>query len=273
MSIEGIVAQVAAATGGAAAAAPTMTAAAAATPPPAVATTPPPAAAATPAPAQAAPAAAGFTLTAEQWRDFTSAQSRIAELEAADRQRQADARDAEVKALQAKGQIEQAFTLQRQQAEQTIAAERKQREEVEERAQALRPRRRAGPRPCITAARHRRRRYLTRFSATSSSSSRKAARSPSGRKTSGPSASISVRCSSGPSMRASCGPRTAAAGRAAHRRPRRSRRPWLSRSRPVSRRAFWTWRCVRRRARSLACRHGLGRYGIRLRRQTATAQG
>jgi hypothetical protein len=75
-----------------------------------------------------------ITLTAEQWAAYTSTQNRIAELEAAERRREAEARDTEVKALQAKGQIEAAFNLQREQARLEIEAERKRLKDTEERA-------------------------------------------------------------------------------------------------------------------------------------------
>ena len=76
----------------------------------------------------------GITLTAEQWAAYTSTQSRIAELEEVERRRANDAQAAEVKALQAKGQIEQAFALQRQQAQLELEAERKRLKDTEDRA-------------------------------------------------------------------------------------------------------------------------------------------
>ena len=76
----------------------------------------------------------GITLTTEQWSDYTKAQARIAELEEIERRRGAEAQAAEIKALQAKGQIEQAFNLQREQARLQLDAERKKLKETEERA-------------------------------------------------------------------------------------------------------------------------------------------
>ena len=75
-----------------------------------------------------------ITLTAEQWAAYTSTQSRVAELEEVERRRAAAAQAAEVKALQAKGEIEQAFNLQREQARLEIEAERKKLKATEDRA-------------------------------------------------------------------------------------------------------------------------------------------
>jgi hypothetical protein len=88
---------------------------------------------ATVAPLQPA-TATGITLTPEQWAAYSSTQSRLAELEELERRRAADAQAAEIKALQAKGQIEQAFNLQREQARLELEAERKKLREVEDRA-------------------------------------------------------------------------------------------------------------------------------------------
>jgi hypothetical protein len=88
-----------------------------------------------PVAAPAAPAApVGVTLTPEQWAAYTSTQSRLAELESAEQKRAAEARETEIKALQAKGQIEQAFALQRQQAETQLETERKKLRDIEDRA-------------------------------------------------------------------------------------------------------------------------------------------
>jgi hypothetical protein len=76
---------------------------------------------------------ATITLTSEQWAAYTSTQNRVAELEAAERRREAEDRDAEVKALQAKGQVEAAFNLQREQAQFELEAERKRLKDIEER--------------------------------------------------------------------------------------------------------------------------------------------
>jgi hypothetical protein len=73
-------------------------------------------------------------ITPEQWRDYTNSQTRLAELEAAEARRVADAAAAEVRALQAKGHIEQAFALQRTQAETALTAERERLKQVEDRA-------------------------------------------------------------------------------------------------------------------------------------------
>jgi hypothetical protein len=80
------------------------------------------------------PALPGITLTAEQWAAYTSTQNRIAELEEVEQRRAADAHVAEVKALHAKGQIEQAFNLQREQARLELEAERKKLKGTEDRA-------------------------------------------------------------------------------------------------------------------------------------------
>ena len=78
---------------------------------------------------------ASIILTPEQCAVYTSVQTRITELEAAEQKRIAEAHAAEVKALQAKGQIEAAFNLQREQARQELEAERKKLRETEDRAQ------------------------------------------------------------------------------------------------------------------------------------------
>jgi hypothetical protein len=104
--------------------------------------TPPPAASATTAlvtetaPAQVAAATkpVGITLTPEEWTAYSSTQARVAHLEDLERKRLADAQAAEVKALQAKGQIEQAFNLQREQARLEIEAERNKLKATEDRA-------------------------------------------------------------------------------------------------------------------------------------------
>ena len=89
-------------------------------------------------PPPAAPAvqtpAAGITLTPEQWAAYATTQTRIAELETAERGRASAAADAEIKALQAKGQIDQAFAVQRQHAETLLEAERKKYRDTEDRA-------------------------------------------------------------------------------------------------------------------------------------------
>jgi hypothetical protein len=87
----------------------------------------------TPAP-PAAPPPVSLTLTPEQWADYSQMRSRVAELEAAEHRRTAEAQAAEVRALQAKGQIEQAFNLQRQQAEALLVAEREKVKQTEDRA-------------------------------------------------------------------------------------------------------------------------------------------
>jgi hypothetical protein len=86
-----------------------------------------------PAPVQPA-TPGGVTLSPEQWAAYTSTQSRLAELEENERRRAAEAQAAEVKALQAKGQIEQALNLQRQQSRLELEAERKKLQEFEDRA-------------------------------------------------------------------------------------------------------------------------------------------
>jgi hypothetical protein len=86
------------------------------------------------APVDQAAMPAGITLTPEQWAVYTSTHARIAELELAEQKRAAEADAAEVKALQAKGQIEAAFNLQREQARQELEAERKKLRETQDRA-------------------------------------------------------------------------------------------------------------------------------------------
>jgi hypothetical protein len=75
-----------------------------------------------------------LTLTPEQWASYATMQKRIADFEAIENKRAAEAKEAEIKALQAKGQIEQAFSLQRQQAATELAAEQKKLKELEDRA-------------------------------------------------------------------------------------------------------------------------------------------
>jgi hypothetical protein len=77
---------------------------------------------------------AGITLTPEQAATYASLQSRLVELEENEHRRAAEAQAAEIKALQAKGQIEQALNLQRQQARLELEAERKKLREFEDRA-------------------------------------------------------------------------------------------------------------------------------------------
>jgi hypothetical protein len=76
----------------------------------------------------------GITLTAEQWAAYTSGQARVAELEEIERRRATDAQAAEVRALQAKGQIEAAFNLQREQARTELETERRRLKDTEDRA-------------------------------------------------------------------------------------------------------------------------------------------
>jgi hypothetical protein len=76
----------------------------------------------------------GVTLSPEQWAAYSNTQARIAELESAEQRRHAEAQAAEVKALQAKGQIEQAFNLQREQARLEIESTQKRLKDTEERA-------------------------------------------------------------------------------------------------------------------------------------------
>jgi hypothetical protein len=137
MSLDAIVQQVAAAAqaagGSAAAANPALAAAAAAqaTPPPAAQPVVPVqavAAAAGPPPV-VAPAPPSVPL-----EHFTALQTRLADLEAKDREREAANRAAEIKALEAEGKYRQAFDVQREQARTELEGERKRLKEVEDRA-------------------------------------------------------------------------------------------------------------------------------------------
>jgi hypothetical protein len=78
-----------------------------------------------PVAATQAPAPVAITLTPEQWTAYTASQTRISELEAAERTRVAASQSAEIEALQAKGRITDAFNLQRANYEATLAEERK----------------------------------------------------------------------------------------------------------------------------------------------------
>jgi hypothetical protein len=80
------------------------------------------------------PQAPARILSEDQWKDFVQTQSRLAELEAAENRRAAEAAAAEVRALAAKGQIQQAFDLQRIQAEEALKAERAKLTDIENRA-------------------------------------------------------------------------------------------------------------------------------------------
>jgi hypothetical protein len=76
---------------------------------------------------------ATVTLTPEQWAAYTAAQSRLAELEATERQRATAAAEAEVAALQARGQITQAMNLRETQYQAALAEERKKVSDTESR--------------------------------------------------------------------------------------------------------------------------------------------
>src|ERR1700678_1624538 len=89
----------------------TTVAAAAAAPPPAV---PPLAAAAQPQ---------TVTIPLEQLQTFTSVQARLAQLEAEQRSRDESARAEQVKLLAAKGEIENALRIQREEGQKALDAE------------------------------------------------------------------------------------------------------------------------------------------------------
>ena len=95
---------------------------------PAVAATPPA------TPPAAAPQPQTVTIPLEQLQTFTSVQARLAQLEAEQRQRDESARAEQVKLMAAKGEIENALRLQREEAQKQLDAERSSRAAVEERA-------------------------------------------------------------------------------------------------------------------------------------------
>src|SRR5271168_921563 len=74
------------------------------------------------------------TIPLEQLQTFTSVQARLAQLEAEQRQRDESARAEQVKLMAAKGEIENALRLQREEAQKQLDAERSSRAAVEERA-------------------------------------------------------------------------------------------------------------------------------------------
>ena len=99
-----------------------------------------PAAAAAAAPPPAAPPLASpappqtVTIPLEQLQTFTSVQARLAQLEAEQRSRDESARAEQVKLLAAKGEIENALRMQREEAQKALDMERSSRAAVEERA-------------------------------------------------------------------------------------------------------------------------------------------
>src|SRR5271163_1561193 len=95
---------------------------------PAVAATPPA------TPPAAVPPPQTVTIPLEQLQTFTSVQARLAQLEAEQRQRDESARAEQVKLMAAKGEIENALRLQREEAQKQLDAERSSRAAVEERA-------------------------------------------------------------------------------------------------------------------------------------------
>jgi hypothetical protein len=106
----------------------------AAPPPPAPAVVAQPAGpAATPAPAPA-PQPQTVTIPLEQLQTFTSVQARLAQLEAEQRSRDEAARAEQVKLMAAKGEIENALRLQREEAQKQLDAERTAKVALEERA-------------------------------------------------------------------------------------------------------------------------------------------
>ncbi|MHB8397329.1 MAG: hypothetical protein ACYDCI_00120 [Candidatus Limnocylindrales bacterium] len=106
--------------------APPATPAAAAVPAPAPATTPAPAPAPSPPPT--------VTIPLEQLQTFTAVQARLAQLEAEQRSRDEAARAEQVRLMAAKGEVENAFKIQREEADKRLADERSQRNALEERA-------------------------------------------------------------------------------------------------------------------------------------------
>lgn len=97
---------------------------------PAVAATPPA------TPPAAAPQPQTVTIPLEQLQTFTSVQARLAQLEAEQRQRDESARAEQVKLMAAKGEIENALRLQREEAQKQLDTERSSRAAVEELAQS-----------------------------------------------------------------------------------------------------------------------------------------
>src|SRR6202167_5976926 len=95
---------------------------------PAVAATPPA------TPPAAAPPPPTVTIPLEQLQTFTSVQARLAQLESEQRQRDESARAEQVKLMAAKGEIENALRLQREEGQKALDAERSSRAAVEERA-------------------------------------------------------------------------------------------------------------------------------------------
>lgn len=100
------------------------------TPVAAAAAVPPPAAPSLATPVQAQT----VTIPLEQLQTFTSVQARLAQLEAEQRSRDEAARAEQVKLLAAKGEIENALRIQREEAQKALDAERSSRAAVEERA-------------------------------------------------------------------------------------------------------------------------------------------
>ena len=103
--------------------------------PAAVTTTTIPVAGPPPAAAAAPPPPATITLTPAEWAAHTAAQARIVELETANAVRDREAKDAEIKSLEAKGEIKKAVEAIRAQAQSDLEIERKKVKGIEERAQ------------------------------------------------------------------------------------------------------------------------------------------
>lgn len=74
------------------------------------------------------------TIPLEQLQTFTSVQARLAQMEAEQRSRDEAARAEQVKLLAAKGEIENALRIQREEGQKALDAERSNRAAVEERA-------------------------------------------------------------------------------------------------------------------------------------------
>jgi hypothetical protein len=85
----------------------------------------------TPAPAQQPQT---VTIPLEQLQPFTSVQARLAQLEAEQRSRDEAARAEQVKLMAAKGEVENALRIQREEAQKQIDSERAAKASIEERA-------------------------------------------------------------------------------------------------------------------------------------------
>ena len=157
----------------------TPAAAPAAAAPVAAAPPPPPTSTPTPQPTT-------VTIPLEQLQTFTSVQARLAQLESEQAQRDAASRAEQVRLLAAKGEVENAFKIQREEAQKAIDIEKSAPRRHRGASQAVRSRRRARPRAVRAAARPRRR------GAAHSSLARPVRRRTAGRILSGPHADVPV---------------------------------------------------------------------------------